>query len=514
MDKQSQTRIWQILSVYVLTWTLAQSISSPNLDGYGDMLESFAWGQTFDWGSFKHPPLIGWIAGLWFRVLPPSDPMFFMLSFGATALGLLGIFRLAQALGLGRLSVAAVVVQMYALPYSTLAAKFNANSILLTLWPWVAYFWWTCISERRVGLFHPLMLGLTAAIAMLGKYYSGVLLLSLGLLTLVLPAGRRWLGSWQPWFALAVMAAALLPHLTWLAHHDYVTLHYVREQGSGSVSWTNLLKFLLSPLMYWGIALGICVAAFRGQGTRWWQRLWLAWKPSGAGDALFWLALLPYGLTLLFGLSGFVELSLPWSIPVGFAFPLLWLRNLAATDLGRVSSPERDYWSEPVRRIFYALPVIVIIGACAKTALDIRRGDELSSLPRREAAAAVLAEWRSLSPTTPPAWVGGEWAENATLAFYGDPKIRVIPGLPGEFPVTLDARDDWLRLPGLIYCPPVVKNPSAQSGCETAARGWLAAHDLPIRQIEVDASRAGWRFGQARRFHYSAFVVLPSGDGK
>ncbi len=255
MDKQSQTRIWQILLVYVLTWTLAQSVSSPNLDGYGDMLESFAWGQTFDWGSFKHPPLIGWIAGLWFRVLPPSDPMFFMLSFAVTALGLLGIFRLAQALGLGRLSLAAMVVQMYALPYSTLAAKFNANSILLTLWPWVAYFWWACISERRAGLFHPFMLGLTAAIAMLGKYYSGVLLLSLGLLTLALPAGRRWLGTWRPWFALGVLGAALLPHLGWLAHHDYITLHYVQEQGTGSISWSNLLKFLLSPLLYWGIAL-------------------------------------------------------------------------------------------------------------------------------------------------------------------------------------------------------------------------------------------------------------------
>ncbi|MFY7954512.1 MAG: glycosyltransferase family 39 protein, partial [Burkholderiaceae bacterium] len=95
------------------------------------MLEGFAWGQVFSWGSFKHPPLVGWIAGLWFSVIPTSDRLYFLLSYLVAAGGLYGVYHLARAVGLGRFALAAVLLQMCALPYTTLAGKFNANSILL-----------------------------------------------------------------------------------------------------------------------------------------------------------------------------------------------------------------------------------------------------------------------------------------------------------------------------------------------------------------------------------------------
>ncbi len=508
MKDQPSSRIWPLLAIYVLVWTFANGIASPNLDRYGDMLENFAWGQSLEWGTFKHPPLIAWVTGLWFRVLPASDVLYFLLSFVATALGLLGIHRLARATGLQRHATAAVVLQMCALPYSTLAAKFNANSILLPLWPWVAYCWWACVANRRGGLLLPVMLGVCGALAMLGKYYSGVLLLALGLITLFSAQGRLWLRGWQPWLALAVLFAALWPHFSWLASHDYVALHYVQEQGGGGVSLSSLVKFMLSPLLYWGTALVVCVFAFGDAQTPWWRRLLVAWKPAGRGDLLFWMAMLPFLITLLFGLSGFVELSLPWSIPIGFAFPLLWLRNLTAADPGRASLPADD----PARaqsKIFAVLMVVVAAGTVAKAAVDASGGDEAASLPRREAAATLLRDWQARSPSSLPSWVGGIWAENASLAFYGDARIRVLPGMPDEFPATMVAPYDPAR-PGLIYCPTVARSPSAQANCEMQALAWLASHHLPVDKIEFDVARSGWRFPQAKPAHYIAFAVVPT----
>lgn len=503
-DTSGSLRLPILLALYVLVWTLAHSVASPNLDAYGDMLENYAWGQSIEWGSFKHPPLVGWIAGLWFRLFPTLDSLYFLLSYAAAAVGLLGLHRLAAAAGLGRFATAAVLLQMFALPYGTLAAKFNANTVLLPLWPWIAYAWWACVYGERRSWALPLLLGAAAALAMLGKYYSGVFLLALGLLTLGLPDGRRWLGTGKPWLALALMAALLLPHIAWLGSHEYVTFRYLGEQGGGGIALAPLLKFMAAPLLYWGIALAVCVAWFRNDRVRWWRRAWLAWRPNGWGDALFWVVMLPYLLTLLFGLSGIVELSLPWSIPVGFGFPLLWLRNLSQVEA--VAGRDRPL---PLRKTVSIMVMLVLGGGLAEGARVALQGTEIAYLPRREAAQVVLSRWDERYPGQRPRWVGGLWAENAALAFYGDETIRVIPGLPDEFPASLDqpAAASWSSEPGLIYCPPVARNPVAQSDCEADVLRWLASHGLPVEKIELEVSRSGFRFPASRTSRYVAYVV-------
>ncbi|MEY4122410.1 MAG: hypothetical protein RLZZ457_1248, partial [Pseudomonadota bacterium] len=50
-----------VLGLHVLVWVIAHGISDTNLDGYADMLENFAWGQSVAWGSAKHPPLFAWV---------------------------------------------------------------------------------------------------------------------------------------------------------------------------------------------------------------------------------------------------------------------------------------------------------------------------------------------------------------------------------------------------------------------------------------------------------------------
>ncbi len=496
-----------LLGLYLFVWTCTHGLMTTNLDSYADMLENYAWGQAIDWGSFKHPPLVGWMAGFWFRLFPTHDSFYFLLSYAAAALGLLGIHRLARLAGLGRLATAAVLLQMFALPYSTLAAKFNANTVLLPLWPWVACAWWVCVHGERKTWSMAALLGMTAALALLGKYYSGVLLLALALLTLALPEGRRWLATGKPWLALIVMGVLLSPHLVWLGSHDYVTFGYLSQQGGDGVAWDHWFKFAAAPLLYWAIALVVCVTWFRHGQVSWWRRAWLAWQPKGRGDALFWVVMLPYLLTLLFGLSGRVELSLPWAIPIGFGFPILWLRNLSERDIAGEQARRL-----PLRKSLIILLLLVTGGGVAEAVRASIQGTHIAYLPRREAAHELLSRWDEIYPSQRPRWIGGLWAENAALAFYGDQTLRVIPGMPNEFPASLDrtfvAR--WSDQPGLIYCPPMARNPGAPGACEAHAERWLEARGLPVRKIEFETHRSGWRFPLSRTFRYAAYVVLPS----
>ena len=64
--------------------------------------------------------------------------------------------------------------------------------------------------------------------------------------------------------------------------------------------------------------------------------------PQGWNDVLFWLAFMPWAITLLFGLSGKVDLSTPWAIPIGYAFSLLWLRNLSGNDVALQAASSRS----------------------------------------------------------------------------------------------------------------------------------------------------------------------------
>ena len=158
----------RLVLVHALVWALLQWLAQSNLDSYHDMLENFAWAQTFEWGTFKHPPLFAWVVGAWFTIFPTADWAYRLLAYTNVAVGLWGVAALARRLHLPHLAPTAVLLLLWALPYTTLAAKFNANSQLLSLWPWTAVALLAAISSAgRARWAGHLALGLLAAASFL-----------------------------------------------------------------------------------------------------------------------------------------------------------------------------------------------------------------------------------------------------------------------------------------------------------------------------------------------------------
>jgi 4-amino-4-deoxy-L-arabinose transferase-like glycosyltransferase len=501
-----------LLCLNLFVWVLARCISDSNLDPYGDMLENFAWGQEFSWGTHKHPPLTGWITGLWFSVMPRYDTAYHLLSYLNVMLGLLGMYRVAIAMGFARIAAPSVLLLAMALPYSTLAVKFNANAILLSLWPWVVFGWLKSQQETSVKQFGwSIFFGVISALALLGKYYTGVLMVGLLLASFSSVAGRLWLKSYKPWLAGSVFCVLLVPHFLWLADNDYISIAYISEQTNSNGAYRELFKFALAPIFYWLIPWVFCSwissAGAKSIGSRWVafvKNLGAAWYCKGWGDTLFWLVMLPWLITLVFGAVGIVALSLPWAIPLGFGFPLLWLRNLWDIDSTLITHLNR--------KVQRGLSIWLLLVLIVSPIYAWQEGNSESKnyyLPRSEAAVAILDQWHVLVPDERLSWVGGHWAENALVAFYGDANVRIIPGMPDSAAANALGGVKWQGKAGLLLCPGKFAARPAATQCRNEVRAWLDGNNFPVRELKISVRKTGYRFSIDWDFEYVGFIYLP-----
>lgn len=507
--------LW-LMAAVCLAWTLLVTVSSSNLDRYHDMLENYAWSWPLAWGTHKHPPLFSWVVGIWFDLMPQADWAYRLLAYTNVLVGLWGVRALGRRLGMRALADWGALLLLWSIPYTNMAGKFNANTQLLSLWPWAAVLLlasWQARGWRGAGA--SILLGLVAAACLLGKYYSGVLLAGFLVPTLMHARGRAWLRTGRPWLALLVFVLALLPHLAWLQAHDWPAFDYVMAQGNGARDWSHLLRFALAPLFYWLPAwLLACLIWARLHAWRTGTTLahvlprflLVSWRPRGVDDVLFWLAFMPWALTLGFGLAAVVELSTPWAIPIGYAFALLWLRNLDRASPGATADAlawlGRLWW--PLLGLVVALGLAVVVQRATSQDLRYYR-------PTRLAAAAIMDAWHARHPEQALQWVGGAWAENAMLSFYAQPHLRTLPGVPdGPKARVYGTAGAWQQGQGLLLCPRGPGGAATTTPCEQEAMSWLQARGLPAVAHVLVVQRTGWRFPRPVPFSYAVFDVPPA----
>jgi hypothetical protein len=499
-------------------WTLVQWVSEPNLDSYYDMLENYGWSQTFAWGTFKHPPFFAWVVGAWFKVFPVSDLSYKAMAYANVAVALAGVVALARQLGLTRLSHGATFLLFLSFPYTTLAAKFNANAQLLSLWPWTAVIFLRALHAQGLRAFlTALALGALAAACMLSKYYSGVFLLSLLVVAIFQREGRQWLLTPWPYLALGVFAVGMYPHYQWLASHDFATFVYASEQSDASILWLRILKFFFMPLLYVFPAWLVSAALFawanpQAKSSRFIQfgkNLLLALRPNGWGDALFWFSWVPVVTTVLFGVCDVVTPEAPWAIPLGFAFSLIWLRNLS------IQSSEHDMtqvfktlhsWS------LKGLGYLIVLGL-SLTFYWANEGHEEYYRPIEIASHQIASDWQKRHPQLPLQWSAGDWGLNAMMGFYADPKIQALPNLPDSWEASVAPVHNWQSKGGVIVCELGKGHPSEtqlqSNACVQNTIAWLQTRKIDAAPIVYDLTRQGWRFPRQLAFGYAVFHYVP-----
>jgi hypothetical protein len=248
-----------LLVAFVAVWMAFFNIAYLGGDLHADVLETWTFGRAFEWGSLKHPPLMGWVARAWTSVFPLTNWSFQLMALINSALALWVVDLISRHFVTGDKRIVVLLLLMLLPTYHLHAQRFNANAVLLATWPIATYCFLRSFETRQITW--AVAAGLTAALAMLGKYYSVFLIGSFLFAAICHPLRSRYFGSFAPWVSTLVGLAALGPHLHWLATTGAKPFTYtlaVRPLKTFDHSLTESLLFILGL----GIALAIPTAAW------------------------------------------------------------------------------------------------------------------------------------------------------------------------------------------------------------------------------------------------------------
>ena len=388
------------VAAFVAVWSLYFIVTEHASAIHNDMAEAYAWGREFRLGYNQHPPFWAWVCGLWFLILPRANWAFAILSMLNAGAGLLGACALIGRFVDGDRRSAATALLALTPFYSFLAYKYNANSIFLSLWPWTLYAFLGALKGR--GWAASLGFGALMGLSLDSKYYALTLAATCLIAALASSERPRYFRSASPYLSIAAALALWAPHLYWLATSGAPPIRYLERVSGRGFAETAFFaaSAVIGAALQQIIALGV-VAVLRRRD-----------EPALDGEngrLLLILALAPVAFSIVAALALRTKISSNMLIGVFPLSPLVaivWLRP------------------DPARLRLWALrgATAISLGTLALSPL-IAVGkawygrDSEDSEPRREAALAATAFWRSVTPA-PLAFVAGSFRYDNAAVFY------------------------------------------------------------------------------------------------
>ncbi len=193
-----------------------------------DEAQYWLWGQSFSFGAYSKPPLIGWLIGL--VTTAAGDSTFGVrlaapLLHGATAAVIL---RLAQRLSDDR------VAALAALGYLTMPAATLGSLLISTDTPMLLAIAVALLLQHRLAAAPSpriaALLGLTLGLGFLSKH--AMLFAVAGMAGAALVSAEWRIARRDLAVAAAVMLVVIVPNLWWIASTGFVTLHHLAESGA------------------------------------------------------------------------------------------------------------------------------------------------------------------------------------------------------------------------------------------------------------------------------------------
>jgi len=220
---------------FLTGWKAAQDV-------FIDAAEAYAWGQSFLGGYGRHPPMTGWIAGVWYSVFPAADWASYALSRVMTFVTLAALYFIARRVVGPRGALLLLLLMLLYPLFHTKGERFNNYQVLLALLPVLVLVFLNAYEKRNV--LWGVLLGLTAAACTLTIYSGLIGVAAIGLAALLHPDRMRFLRSPTPWMAAIVYLVALTPHVLWLIKWNYPTLQWASSLAEQPGSVRHTLNYL------------------------------------------------------------------------------------------------------------------------------------------------------------------------------------------------------------------------------------------------------------------------------
>lgn len=448
-----------LIACFVAVWTLYLAIAYAGGGLHPDTLEAWTLGRNFAFGYHKHPPLMGWIAASWTSVFPLSDWSLQLMSMANAGLALFCVDLVARQFVTGHKRILVLLLLMLTPAYQFHAQRFNANSVLLAVWPLATYCFLRAF-ETRTALW-AFAAGCTTALAMVGKYYSIFLVASFAFAALAHPARRAYFTSASPWISAVTGLAVLSPHIWWLATTGPSTFTYALAHANGNAasSLIEAKNFVLGLAAAMGVSAVVWVLI---AGTR------LKQFPAD-------FAAMSPGLRLLFYIAiGTVVLPVLTSLAMGTDLPSLWALQGLFLFVVHIVCCARY----PIER-FYTVNVTVIVIGVALAAVLVaapihavyrnNHGYEEGRNFYAQAANELTRQWRELTGE-PLTAVSGDDSLAFATAFYSADHPRYARPFEDQYKwgpprrTTLDRGWAALCFRGQDYCGRWMESVSGRAG--------------------------------------------------
>ncbi len=397
-------------ALHFILWILLPLIlrNNPHLD----TLEAIIWGQEWQFGYSKHPPLSAWFAESVVILLGKHPYICYLLSQICVALSFVAIWRLAKLFLLPPQSLMAVMLLEGVYYYNFTSVEYNTNVLMLALWAWSIFYCWRACNSNKSR--HWIKLGILLALAIIDKYYAAILVVTIFVTIIYEDDFRKHLKTFKPYLAPLSFIAILTPHLIWLVKNNYSTFSYISSRASSDYHFYNHLLFPLSFLLTQLLSnLGALIIFF----ASFWQQLQRPKNIFNDKKSLF----------LIFMMVGPIILTILPSLLFGSKMKDMW-----GTSLWGLSGISLFYFFKPqinkrliarFIKIFIAIAGLMILIYLASILLT--KFDKRDSFNGKLAALEVNKEWLKYNDRPLKIVAGDIWLAS-NISFFSNQNISVF----------------------------------------------------------------------------------------
>ena len=240
-----EKKIFYLLCLYhLIIWTIIPYFSNKNLPL--DVIEALAWGQDFDLGYNKHPPLSAWIPGLLFKIFGNKDWIYYLLSQVFILISFIFLWKLSSFFLNKKSHILLSILAIEGIAFYTFdTPQFNVNICQIPLWIGTVYFFFKSIKDNKITDW--IFLGVFAALGFLTKYIFVYLLISLFFYLIFILTKKKRI-NFKFLYALLIFFLITAPHFKWLIQNDFTTLYYALKRGG--LNEFNIYNYLLNPIKF------------------------------------------------------------------------------------------------------------------------------------------------------------------------------------------------------------------------------------------------------------------------
>jgi 4-amino-4-deoxy-L-arabinose transferase-like glycosyltransferase len=395
---------------HAVLWTLLPALLCRNLPL--DVIEGIAYGQEWQIGYWKHPPLPWWLIDVVRDLFGSRIWPLFLLGQLAVLVCFWAVWRLGRRLLRPIEALVAVVLLDGCVVFTIPTMEFNHNIVQLPIWALAGWTYYRAlVDERRLDW---MLLGVWLALAFYAKYAAVTLVVPLLLFAVADARARQ---SWRtpgPYLAVLAFLAVLGPHLAWLVRNEFSPIAFAsgraeKATGPGHLAYiagdtvVSALSLVAPVLLLFAALIGGRVRAPGGPPL----------PDAFARRCVMALALGPFATavvgSVLMGRGSHTRWASPFWCFAGLLLVALWRPRIDAAALRRLA-------------IAWIALTVVLVGVQTATQLFHVGGGErwATQFPGDRFAAVVTETWRRETGDRLAYVVGDFWLAGNLVFFSPD----------------------------------------------------------------------------------------------